>query len=287
MRVRCTCEGCDEAAAHYNVFVAMKNAGADATDMEIEAAILRGWAEGEFGEPNEPQDQTWMSVQQNETVKHNLPPLRDRNGRMPLLHPEKAQALNKIYPSPVWGIKTGFLRRLHQLRHSPSKRMIDFIWAALPIKAKQRKENALIKEFLEILKAFCETIIRRCPGCALNAKKVSRPIGLAVVPAFWLGMLDLVCLDYALRLYALIICDIGTGGSWLFVVSKCPPDGESVFMTYMTRYASIFGCHKKILGIGTVSFLDRPRHLSLRMLGWNEPRRTRSPTINWARRSDA
>ena len=44
-------------------------------------------------------------------------------------------------------------------------------------------------------------------------------------------MMDLFCLDYEQRLYALVICDLGSGAAWAFpIVYRQPPDSESVYV---------------------------------------------------------
>lgn len=138
---------------------------------------------------------------------------------------QTAQELNLNFPSPVWFIKAGFLRRLHMLRHAPSKKMIDFVWACVPEKAKRQSQRFPgIEIFRKNLERYCDAVVKRCIGCALHGKAVSRPISLSIVPPLKIGMLDTMCLDYAKRWYALVIADLGSGMCWAFPIYS--PEGK-------------------------------------------------------------
>ena len=236
------CGCCD-----FNVFNALESGEGTFPEREVEDAIVRGWISG-----MRKQDETIQSKDRpgtgNGSPSELLPALRNRVGNDLMVPSQTAQELNLNFPSPVWFIKAGFLRRLHMLRHAPSKKMIDFVWACVPEKAKRQSQRFPgIEIFRKNLERYCDAVVKRCIGCALHGKAVSRPISLSIVPPLKIGMLDTMCLDYAKRWYALVIADLGSGMCWAFPIYSPEgkdPTGEACIVTYMTRYAVHYGPHK-------------------------------------------
>ena len=181
--------------------------------------------------------------------EESLPPLRSRSGNQTLLAPAEAQALNLRFPSPVWFLRAGFVKRLHLLKHSTAEKMVKFITATIPLKAKRQAPKS-VNRFIDVLSEFSKFVVKNCVGCTLNMKKVSRPIGLSVIAPFSVAMVDTMCLNYQKKIYALVVADLGTGVCFAFVIrdrDEKPPDAKSCFITYLTRWAAMFGPHRKVV----------------------------------------
>ena len=228
---RCTNPQCDEDGCwDFNVYTALKKS----PDRELEEALIKELLSEELPAHSPPQEDS-------------LAPLRERTGSARVLSKQVSDRLNASYPSPAWGIRAGFIRRLHLLRHAPAEKIREFIYAALPLKAKSRDAKAC-KQFCDMVKAVAEKVIAQCIGCQCNSKKIRRPIGMSVVAPFAIGMVDTMCLNYDEKWYALVVADIGSGVSWAFPIrERFPPDGNAVFSTYVTRWASLWGPHGKVV----------------------------------------
>ena len=241
------CHDC--ACCDINIFTALEKASAQNDvnpDLEIEDAIVRGWLGSD--EPDR-----YRNNDNTESSERPLPPLRDRAGNQPIISFSRASALDKLFPSPVWFLRTGLLKRIHLLRHQPAERMIRFIETCIPPKAlRQAGSRPEVKRFRDAVEHYSKFVVKNCLGCILNGKKISRPIGISIVPPFKVGMLDTFVLDYRNKWYALVVCDLGTGMCWAYPIrealsSEGAPTGKSCYVTYITRYACIFGPHKQIV----------------------------------------
>ena len=242
-------DGFDCGVCYINVFTAVKASLGTFPEREIEEAILDGYLGIDDSEQNKavrPQ-----MGQQNEPAEHPLPPLRERSGYMRLVSKDELKQLNDLAKSPLWAIPCGFLRKLHAIRHTPAEKMMSFLMQAMPMRARQRSSSGVVKKWIAVAKSFCETVVKRCMGCGLSSRghAISRPIGLSTLPAFYAAMIDCFCLNHANQWYALMICDLGTGGAWAFVIRDAhPPTAAAVYVTYLTRYAVYYGCHRKVIG---------------------------------------
>ena len=238
----------DGCVCDFNVFTALQEIErSENPDRQIEDAVLREW----LGPKNAQQTEANQVAipQASQEAAEKLPALRDRSGYQTLIPADVANELFRKWKTPIWYIRAGFIRRLHFLRHAPAAKMYSFIVNAIPISARQQiGSHPAIKIFIENVKRFCESVVQKCTGCLLNTKAISRPIGLSVVAAFYLGLIDCFCLDYSQKWYALVICDVGSGGTWAFVIRDAyPPTAQGVYVTYITRYAANWGPHKQIL----------------------------------------
>ena len=231
----------DRASMDFNVYSALSELKETYPEREVEEAIIRGWTTAPLKD----------AVERTRPVEitGDLPALRDRSGHEPVLETKRAEALFADFPSPVWFLKTGFLRILHKIRHSPADKMKQFIVAAIPDKAKRQMGSYPdVKTFIENVGRFCEAVVKKCLGCALNGKKVSRPISISVIQPFTVGMVDTFVLDYEKRWYALCVVDLGTGMCWGYVIrDRFPPDAHACYTTYLVRYASVFGPHLQVI----------------------------------------
>ena len=227
---RCKDPLCDEAGCiDINVFAAL----AEYPDRELELAVIGGMLKNVPS--HSPPD------------GDSLAPLRERSGSARLLSKAKADELNRRYPSPVWNIRAGFIRRLHLLRHAPASSIRKFIWHVLPIQARQHAAQDC-KHFCDVIEQYAKAVVKNCLGCALNTKKISRPIGISVVAPWAVGMVDTMCLNHDQQWYALVVADLGTGVSWAFPIrERFPPDSAAAFSTYVSRWASIFSPHGKLI----------------------------------------
>ena len=256
----------------YNIFTALMEIGENATEFELEAAIIKGLYGGSHDKPNSPDNDRASSrlpLALAPSSSEQLPPIRDRGGHHRLLSDEQIAELNAAFPARVWYINAGILRKMHLLRHSPAQKMVDFVRKAIPPPAMKKIGSfPLIKAFLENVSRLSESICKKCVGCVCNGKEVSRPVGLSVVPPFSTGMVDTMTLDYDQKWYALVVADIGTGMCWAFPIrGRCPPDGLACYSTYVSRYAAHYGPHKLIVADRDMIFSGTDTILLWQQLG--------------------
>ena len=232
----------DCACCDINLYTAL-NADETFPEREVEDAILRAWLGSGDGTSDKQQGNG------NRPPSEQLPPVRERSGNEPLLPTEKSVQLSNTFPSPIWFITSGLIRRLHMMRHSPAAKIVHFIRTAVPARAMQKQGSyPAVKDFLRNVQIFAEHVVKKCIGCTLNGTEVHRPISLSVVPPFAIGMVDTMCLDYSQRWYALVVSDLGTGMCWAYpITGRYPPDGPAVFATYITDYAAAYGPHKVVV----------------------------------------
>ena len=256
---------CDD----YNIFTALLEIGEDATEIELETAIIKGLYGGKPDSPDSGQEAASLPSARGPTPPEQLPPIRDRGGTQRLLTAEQLQELNAAFPAKVWFINAGTLRKMHLLRHSPPPKMLDFVKKAIPPSALRKQGSyPLVKAFLESVLRLSEAICKKCVGCICNGKEISRPIGLSVVPPFSTGMVDTMTLDYDKKLYALVVADLGTGMCWAFPIrGRCPPDGLACYSTYISRYAAHYGPHKLIVADRDMIFSGTDTILLWQQLG--------------------
>ena len=243
-------DGFDCGACYINVYTAILASENTFPEREIEQAILDGYLGIETSE-SEMAARSRTGQQSTVPAEQALPPLRERSGFMPLVSKDEVKQLNKLAKTPLWGVPCGYLRKLHAIRHTPADKMLAFLMEAMPLHARQRSSSGLVKKWIAVAKSFCETVVRRCMGCGLSSRgnAISRPIGLSIIPAFYAAMIDCFCLNHSQQWYALMVCDLGTGGAWAFVIRDAfPPTAAAVYVTYLTRYAVYYGCHRKVIG---------------------------------------
>ena len=71
---------------------------------------------------------------------------------------------------------------------------------------------------------------------------------MSIVPPLKIGMVDTMCLDYANRWYALVVCDLGSGMAWAYVIRDAhPPTAAACFVTYLVHYAAVYGPHRLVV----------------------------------------
>ena len=258
---------------NYNIFTALMEFGENATEIELESAIIKGLYGGSHDKPqNSPgNDRAGSDLPPAlaPSSSEQLPPIRDRGGQQRLLSSEQIAELNAAFPARVWFINAGILRKMHLLRHSPAQKMVDFVRKAIPPNAMRRIGSfPLIRTFLDNVFRLSESICKKCVGCVCNGKEISRPIGLSVVPPFSTGMIDTMTLDYDQKWYALVVVDIGTGMCWAFPIrGRCPPDGLACYSTYVSRYAAHYGPHKLIVADRDMIFSGTETILLWQQLG--------------------
>ena len=261
----------DCACCDFNVYTALEATETVSPDREVEEAILRGWmgARENHGQP----DTELVKIQDGNANRSASEleriPLRKRTGNHTVISLQQAVEIERIFPSPVWKLQVGLLRKLHFLRHAPAIKMYTFVFACIPPRAKSKKQAyKIVETFMRNVKLLCEEIVRLCQACNLNSRDISRPISLSVVPPFAVGMIDTMVLDYSQRLYALVVADLGTGMCWGYVIrDRCPPDSIACFVTYYTRYASVFGPHKMLCADRDSIFSSKEAMLHWQQLG--------------------
>ena len=112
----CDANGCVD----FNLSVALAESN---PDRELELAVIGGMLKN--------------AQAHSPPAGDALAPLRERVGSARLLSKAKADSLNGRYPSKIWDIRAGLVRRLHLLRHAPAASIRKFVWTVLPLGAKQ------------------------------------------------------------------------------------------------------------------------------------------------------
>ena len=226
---------CTAFCADFNVFTAAQEADEVVGDRELEENAIEGWIR---------QTPSTEEVPSTPAAKQ-LPTLRERSGTDPMISKNDADILNKRHPSRAWFITAGFLQRLHLLRHAPAKKLIEFLENVVPLKARQRNTPEF-RRWKAAISAYCEHIIKSCASCNAFGPTIRRVAGLGVYKPGELGRADIFILDYSLRLCALCVVDAATGWTLLAIIDTTPPNGKSVFETYLCQWAAYFGFHEQL-----------------------------------------